>query len=294
MVQGRSFGRKLFLGSNIVVLCLLVLSCLLPLWYTLCISLSGKAAVAGGRVSLWPVDFTLSSYEAIVKDMGFLRSAGISAGRVILGTGFSLTVILLMAYPLSKSVREFRYRNLFMWILIFCYLFNGGLIPWYIAMKNYGMINTMQGLVLAGGVPVFNVILVMNFFRNIPKSLEEAAIVDGAGAWMILLRIVIPVSKPVIATVTLFTVVNYWNEFFQGLVLSTTEKMYPLQTYIQQMVVTLNMTNMTLEQYQKASQLSNQGLNAAKIFVALVPVLAIYPFLQKYFITGITLGAVKE
>ena len=294
MVQGRSFGRKLFLGINFAVLCLLVLSCLLPLWYTLCISLSGKAAVAGGQVSLWPVDFTLSSYEAIMKDAGFLRAAGISFGRVVLGTAFSLTVILLMAYPLSKSVREFRYRNLFMWILIFCYLFNGGLIPWYITMKNYGMINTMRGLVLAGGVPVFNVILVMNFFRNIPKSLEEAAIVDGAGEWMILLKVVIPVSKPVIATVTLFTVVNYWNEFFQGLVLSTTEEMYPLQTYIQQLVVTLNMTNMTLEQYQKASQLSNQSLNAAKIFVALVPVLAIYPFLQKYFITGITLGAVKE
>lgn len=294
MIQGKSISRKLFQGINFIILLLLILSCLLPLWYTLCVSLSGKAAVSGGMVSLWPVDFTLSSYEAIVKDTGFIRSIGISAGRVILGTAFSLTVILLMAYPLSKSRREFKYRDTFMWILIFCYLFNGGLIPWYITMKNYGMINTMRGLVLAGGVPVFNVILVMNFFRNIPKSLEEAAIVDGAGPWMILLQVIIPVSKPVIATVMLFTIVNYWNEFFQGLVLSTTEKMYPLQTYIQQMVVTLNMNNMTLEQYQKVSQLSNQGLNAAKIFVALIPVLLIYPFLQKYFITGITLGAVKE
>lgn len=294
MIQGKSIKRKIFTGFNFVILMLLVLSCIVPLWYTLCISLSGKAAVAGGMVSLWPVDFTLSSYQAIIKDMGFLRSVGISVARVVLGTIFSLTVILLMSYPLSKSKREFKYRDIFMWILIFCFLFNGGLIPWYITMKNYGLINTMAGLVLAGGVPVFNVILVMNFFWNIPKSLEEAAIVDGAGAWLILLRVIIPISKPVIATVTLFTIVNYWNEFFQGLVLSTTEKMYPLQTYIQQMVVTLNMTNMTLEQYQKVSQLSNQGLNAAKIFVALIPVLLIYPFLQKYFITGITLGAVKE
>ena len=294
MIQGKSIKRKIFTGFNFVILMLLVLSCIVPLWYTLCISLSGKAAVAGGMVSLWPVYFTLSSYQAIIKDMGFLRSVGISVARVVLGTIFSLTVILLMSYPLSKSKREFKYRYIFMWIMIFCFLFNGGLIPWYITMKNYGLINTMAGLVLAGGVPVFNVILVMNFFRNIPKSLEEAAIVDGAGAWLILLRVIIPISKPVIATVTLFTIVNFWNEFFQGLVLSTTEKMYPLQTYIQQMVVTLNMTNMTLEQYQKVSQLSNQGLNAAKIFVALIPVLLIYPFLQKYFITGITLGAVKE
>ena len=246
MIQGKSIKRKIFTGFNFVILMLLVLSCIVPLWYTLCISLSGKAAVAGGMVSLWPVDFTLSSYQAIIKDMGFLRSVGISVARVVLGTIFSLTVILLMSYPLSKSKREFKYRDIFMWILIFCFLFNGGLIPWYITMKNYGLINTMAGLVLAGGVPVFNVILVMNFFRNIPKSLEEAAIVDGAGAWLILLRVIIPISKPVIATVTLFTIVHYWNEFFQGLVLSTTEKMYPLQTYIQQMVVTLNMTNMTL------------------------------------------------
>lgn len=294
MIQGKSFSRCVFRAVNGVILTALVLSCLLPLWYTLCISLSGKSAVAGGMVSLWPVDVTLSSYEAIIKDAGFIRSAGISFCRVVLGTAFSLTVIVLMAYPLSKSKREFPWRDAFMWILIFCFLFNGGLVPWYITMKNYGMINTMQGLVLAGGVPVFNVILVMNFFRNIPKSLEEAAIMDGAGPWMILLRLILPISKPVVATVSLFTIVNYWNEFFQGLVLATTERMYPLQTYIQQMVVTLNMTNMTLEQYQKVSKLSNQGLNAAKIFVALLPVLAIYPFLQKYFITGITLGAVKE
>ncbi len=294
MVKSKSIKRKSFQIINIVILTLLVLSCLLPLWYTLCISLSGKAAVAGGLVSFWPVDFTLSSYKAIVKDLGFLRSVVVSLQRVVIGTIFSLIVILLMAYPLSKNKREFKYRDFFMWILIFCFLFNGGLVPWYITMKNYGLINTMTGLVLGGGVPVFNVILVMNFFRNLPKSLEEAAVVDGAGTWRILFSIIIPISKPVIATVSLFTIVNYWNEFFQGLVLATSEKMYPLQTYIQQMVVTLNMSNMSLEQYQKMSQLSNEGLNAAKIFVAMIPVLLIYPFLQKYFISGITLGAVKE
>lgn len=294
MVKSKSMKRKSFQIINIVILILLVLSCLLPLWYTLCVSLSGKAAVAGGLVSFWPVDFTLSSYKAIVKDLGFLRSVVVSLQRVVIGTIFSLIVILLMAYPLSKNKREFKYRDFFMWILIFCFLFNGGLVPWYITMKNYGLINTMTGLVLGGGVPVFNVILVMNFFRNLPKSLEEAAVVDGAGTWKILFSIIIPISKPVIATVSLFTIVNYWNEFFQGLVLATSEKMYPLQTYIQQMVVTLNMSNMSLEQYQKMSQLSNEGLNAAKIFVAMIPVLLIYPFLQKYFISGITLGAVKE
>lgn len=294
MIQGKSIGRRVFCIINTIVLIILVLSCLLPLWYTLCISLSSKAAVSGGMVSLWPVDFTFNAYKAIIKDWGFLRSVMVSIVRVVAGTTFSLSVILLMAYPLSKSKREFKYRNLFMWVLIFCFLFNGGLIPWYITIMKYGLINTMTALVLAGGVPVFHVILVMNFFRNIPKSLEEAAAIDGAGAWRTLFQVIIPISKPVIATVALFTIVAYWNEFFQGLVLTTSEKMYPLQTYIQQMVVTINMTNMTLEQFQKVNQLSNQTLNAAKIFVALIPVLLIYPFLQRYFITGITLGAVKE
>ncbi len=152
----------------------------------------------------------------------------------------------------------------------------------------------MAGLVLAGGVPVFNVILVMNFFRNIPKSLEEAAIVDGAGAWLILLRVIIPISKPVIATVTLFTIVNYWNNFSRGWYCPRQKKLSAADLY------SADGGNVKHDEYDSgtisegASQLSNQGLNAAKIFVALIPVLLIYPFLQKYFITGITLGAVKE
>jgi len=184
--------------------------------------------------------------------------------------------------------------------------------------------------VLAGSLPVFNVILVINFFRNISSSMEEAAYVDGAGPWRTFLQIYIPLSGPVIATVTLFTIVGHWNEFFQGLVLSNKQSSYPLQTYIQQLVVSLDLSTMNTEQIKLTTQLSNKqssyplqtyiqqlvvsldlstmnteqiklttqlnnkSLNAAKIFIAMVPVLMIYPFLQRYFITGITLGAVKE
>lgn len=294
MVESKTILSRLFSLFNYFILILLALSCILPLWYTLCLSLSNKAAAAGGMVGLWPVGFNLKSYHAIIKDISFFRAVWVSVMRVTLGTVTGLGTIVLMAYPLSKSTKEFRPRSIFMWILIICFLFNGGLVPWYITMQKLGMIDNIWGLVLGGGVQVFNVILIMNFFRNIPKSLEEAAYVDGAGPWRVLFSVILPTAKPVIATVTLFTIVYHWNDFFQGLVLMSNAKMYPLQTYIQQLVVTINVTNMSLDQFQKMSQLSNQTLNAAKIFISMIPVLLIYPFLQKYFITGITLGAVKE
>ena len=199
-----------------------------------------------------------------------------------------------MSYPLSKTSKQLPHRNVYMWVLIFCMLFNGGTIPWYLTMRSYGLIDSIWGLVLAGSLPVFNVILVINFFRNISQSMEEAAYVDGAGPWRTFLQIYIPLSGPVIATVTLFTIVGHWNEFFQGLVLSNKQSSYPLQTYIQQLVVSLDLSTMNTEQIKLTTQLNNKSLNAAKIFIAMVPVLMIYPFLQRYFITGITLGAVKE
>lgn len=204
-------------------------------------------------------------------------------------------VIGIVAYPLSRSQREFHGRNVTMWIVVFCMLFNGGTIPWYMCMKNYGMMDNMAGLILSGSLPVYNVILMMNFFRNFPKDVEEAAIMDGAGKWRTLFQIVVPCSKSVIATITLFVSVYYWNEYFQGLVLSNSESHYPLQTYIRQIVVSIPMgVNLTTEQMIKMNQLSNKSLNAAKVFITIIPMLAVYPFIQKYFVTGIMIGSVKE
>jgi multiple sugar transport system permease protein/putative aldouronate transport system permease protein len=273
---------------------LLAFSCLYPLWYALCLSISDKSAANSGLVTFYPIGFTLISYREIMKDFMFFNSFWISIQRTVLGTLVTIAVLITMAYPLSKHRREFRPRNALMWIVIFCMIFNGGTIPWYITVKNYGLIDSIWALVLGGSLPVFNLILMVNFFRGIPRDLEEAAFVDGAGPWRILFTIVVPCSVPVIATIVLFTGVYHWNEFFQGLVLTTTESHYPLQTYIQQLVVNIQASTLSKDMIENLFKLSNKSLNAAKVFIAMIPMLVVYPFLQRYFISGIMLGAVKE
>ncbi|WP_274650966.1 carbohydrate ABC transporter permease [Paenibacillus humicola] len=297
MVKDMTIGSRLFNIVLIVILLGITLTCILPIWYTLALSLSSKAAAAGGLVWLWPVGFNLNSYRELLSDTQFFHSFWISVQRVAIGLVLNFFVVALMAYPLSRSTREFPQRNALMWILVFTMLFNGGLIPLYLTVKALGMINSIWALVLVAGAThglVFNVILTVNFFRNLPKELEEAALVDGAGPWIMLTRVFIPLSVPVLATVSLFNIVMHWNEFLYGLIFMTREEFYPLQTYIQQLVVVFNPNILDEEQMKMMASLSNRTLNAAKVFIAMIPILAVYPFLQRYFIHGITLGSVKE
>lgn len=295
MVENRTKTAKVANAIIYALLALVALSCLYPLWYTLCLSISKKSAVDAGWVSAYPIGFSLANYKKIVSDSVFLNSVWISVRRVLIGTPLTLAVIVLVAYPISKSARTFRGRNFVIWLLVFCMLFGAGLVPWYISMVKLKMINNFWGLILSTGLPIYYVILVMNFFRSIPKELEEAAIMDGAGQWRLLIDIVLPCSLPVLATITLFVGVNYWNEYYNGMLLSTTDTFYPLMTYIKSLVIPINTSvSMTPDQLKEMAKLSNDGLNAAKVFVALVPMLVIYPWLQKYFISGIMIGSVKE
>ena len=202
-----------------------------------------------------------------------------------------------MAYPLSKDKREFPFRNIYMWIFVFTMMFNGGLVPTFMVVKNLGIMDTLWALVLPGAVNVFNMILLMNFYKGIPGALEEAARVDGAGPWTILLRIIVPLAKPAIATITLFCIVTHWNSFFDGKIYMNSADKIPLQTYIQSLTVQISsqaMQNMTPEEIVRKLQVSNITFNSAKAFVSMIPILCIYPFLQKYFVKGIVMGAVKE
>ncbi|WP_022797035.1 carbohydrate ABC transporter permease [Bavariicoccus seileri] len=291
------FGIRQFVIYVIVIL--LTLSCLIPLMNVLALSLSSSQAAAGNRVALWPVEFTWAAYERIVNDSQFWRSFGISVFRVFAALILNLSMIVTLAYPLSKSKKVFRSRRFFMNFMVFAMLFNGGMIPTYLIVRNLGMINSIWSLILPGAVPIGSVILVMNFFRGIPKSLEESALLDGANGWDVLTRIYIPISLPSLATVSLFSIVGSWNDFFGGLIYMTKIENYPLMTYIQSLSVNIaetlqNASGMTSEQLQSLLAVSDRNLNAAKIIVAIVPLLVIYPFLQKYFVQGIVVGAVKE
>ncbi|MDD2533112.1 MAG: carbohydrate ABC transporter permease [Eubacteriales bacterium] len=296
MAFKKSLGSKVFDSFNIVFLLVLTLLCLIPMWYTLMIALSDKAAVQAGMVTIYPIGFNFYSFQSILGDPKFFRSILISFERVIMGAGITMLILSMAAYPLSKTSKQFPGRNALMWLFVFAMLFNGGLIPWFLTMRTYNMMDSILGLALCGGVPIFNLILMTNFVKNLPEELEEAAKIDGAGPWRFLFSILLPLLKPVLATVLLFTLVNHWNDFFQGMILSTREESYPLQTYIQQLVVSTNlqsMSQMSVEQLNRLSKMNNDSLNAAKVFIAMIPVLLIYPFMQRYFVKGITLGSVK-
>ncbi|HIZ52588.1 MAG TPA: carbohydrate ABC transporter permease [Candidatus Enterococcus avicola] len=291
------FGVRHFIIYTIVIL--LALSCLIPMINVIATSLSSSEAVSANQVKLLPVDFTWAAYERIVSDSQFWRSFSISVFRVIASLVLNLVIIVTMAYPLSKSTKVFHSRKLFMNIMIFAMLFSGGMIPTYLVVRNLGLLNSVWALILPGAVPIGNVILVMNFFRGIPKSLEESSLIDGANPWQILTKIYIPMSLPSLATVSLFSIVGSWNDFFSGLIYMTKTENYPLMTYIQSLTINVaetiqKSTNLSTEQLQSLLAVSDKNLNAAKIVVAVIPLLVIYPLLQKYFVQGIVVGAVKE
>lgn len=294
MMVSRTLSDKIIDWVIAIFLVLLGLSTFLPLINTLAISLSSKAAVSGGMVSLLPVGLNFSSYEYIVQDSQFWRAFGVSLQRVFLGGVLNFVLAVITAFPLSRSSKEFPGRNLFIWFFVFGMILNVGLVPWYLTISNYKLLDSIWALVLPSAVPIWNVIILMNFFRNIPKELDEAARIDGANPWQVLWQIYLPLSLPALATITLFSIVGHWNSFFDGLILMNNPDNYPLQTYIQQLVIAERPVLMSGAQAQLLGKLSNTTLNAAKLFVAMIPILMVYPFLQRYFIRGIMLGAVKE
>ena len=266
---------------------------LLPLVNTLAISLSDKAAVSGGMVGLIPMGFNLDAYRFILRDDKFWQAFGVSVLRVLLGGALNFVLSVLTAFPLSRTTRAFPARNVFMWLFVFGMILNVGIVPWYLTVSGYGLLDTIWALVLPGAVPIWSVILLMNFFRSIPKELDEAARIDGANPWQLLWSIYLPTSLPALATITLFSIVGHWNAFFDGLILMNNPDNYPLQTYIQQLVIA-DRPALHGGQAQLMAQLSSNTLNAAKLFVAMIPILLVYPLLQRYFVRGIMLGAVKE
>ena len=293
MIKYKTMENRIFDFVVTLLLVILGLLCLLPLLHVLALSLSSKNAAVAGRVGFWPVEFTFASYEYLLQDARFFQSFVVSVKRVILGGGINLILTILMAYPLSLEKEEFPSRDRYMWFTIFCMLFGASLVPWYFVIKETGLLDSIWALVIPSGVPVYNVILLMNFFRNQPKAIKESAKIDGINQVQMMFLICVPLAKPALATVTLFSIVGHWNNFFDGMLLINTPAKVPLQTYIQSLVINMSDTS-KLSTEQLINMMSQRTFNSAKIVIATIPILVIYPFMQKYFVTGITLGSVKE
>ncbi|AEI42875.1 carbohydrate ABC transporter permease [Paenibacillus mucilaginosus] len=290
-LRGRRF--EWFPIVNTTFLILVALLCILPLIHIIAVSFSSSAAASAGYVKLWPVDFTLASYEYAASRSEFWQSMVVSLKRIAIGTPLNLLLTIMVAYPLSKESDALRFRLVYAWTFFLTMLFNGGLIPWYITVKELGLLDTIWALVLPTAVPVFSVVLLLNFFREVPKELEEAALIDGASHWTTLWRIYVPISKPALATLALFSMVEHWNSWFDGLLMMGNPANYPLQSYIQTIVIQQNLSNMSRDDMLNLALISDRTLKASQIFLGSLPIILAYPFLQKYFVKGIVLGSVK-
>lgn len=291
----RTTGEKIFAVFNYIILALAAFACLVPMLNVLAISFSSSSAAAAGYVKLWPVDFTLASYRYALGKREFLQSFLVSIRRVALGYIVNMILTISVGYPLSKDKSTFRARDYYAWFFIITMMFNGGLIPTFMTVRKLGLLDTLWALVLPGAVPVFNVILLMNFFRELPKEIEEAAYIDGASHWTTLFRIYLPLSLPSLATISLFVLVGHWNGWFDGMIYMNRPKNWPLQTYLRTILI-----NPDLSHYQTSSEelaglreVSERTFKSAQVFLGAAPILAVYPFLQKYFMKGLVMGSVK-
>jgi len=293
MVKSKRSATVIFTVINYGIIAILALSCLLPLVHVLAISLSSSASATGGLVTFWPVQFTLESYAYVARRSAFWRSMLVSVERVILGVGLNMFFGIIAAYPLSKEKEHFHSRSVYSWYFFITMLVSGGLIPLYMVVRMTGLIGSIWAVVIPGAVPVFNIVLLLNFFRQIPRELEEAAIVDGASQWRILWKIFVPTSTAALATVALFSTVYHWNEWFYGILYLDMPDQYPLQSYLRSVVIDMKLTNMGANDWQALALVSDKTVKCAQIFLAAFPILVVYPFLQRYFVKGIVLGSVK-
>lgn len=277
----------------VFVMMLFAGSCVLPVLNLFAESLSLNEYVMAGKITIYPIGFNLDSYAYVMKNSKFWNAMFITLNREGLGVVLGLLMTLLTAYPLSKSPRKFKGRTAYVWFFFFTTLFSGGTIAWYFNIKMLGLLNSIWALVLPGLVNVFNILLLLNFFRGVPGEIEEAALIDGADHFITLFRIYLPMSMPCLATITLYIVVEHWNSWFDGTMLMQSSDMYPLSSYLRTLLFQQNNRADAVANWEQYKKINDRTIKAAQMFVAMVPIMMVYPFLQRYFVKGIMLGGVK-
>lgn len=288
MIESRS--DKVFSVVVYVILTIFGLSIILPFFNLLATSLSDPVAVSNGMISFLPVRFTTGAYRFVINNTQFWNGFRTTVTVTVVGTLGSLVVTTLAAYPLS--IKKFRGRKFFLILFIITMLFNGGLIPNYILITALGLQDSLGALILPGLISTYNMLLIKNYYETLPESLYESAKIDGAGELRIFVSIVLPLSLPTLATIALFYAVGYWNAYFNGMLYISTPSKMPLQTYLQTL---LNMAYIPAHELppEVANSLSTDSIRAASIFTATLPILILYPFLQRFFVKGLVLGSDK-
>ncbi|GIN72486.1 sugar ABC transporter permease [Bacillus sp. J14TS2] len=290
-----SFGDRVFLTGIYTFLILVLLIILLPLMNILSSSFSHPSAVVAGKVWLFPVDFSLAGYKAVFDNPNIILGFRNSILYTIAGTLVNVVLTIMIAYPLSR--KTFYGRGLIMAVLVFTMLFDGGLIPYYLVVKALGLLNTPWAMILPGAVAVFQVIIARTFFQTtIPDDLYEAAEIDGCSDMRFITSVVIPLSKPIIAVMTLMYAVGHWNAYFQALIFLRDPNLFPLQIILREILVLNSVDPSMMSNVDQVLALAGlkEQLKYALIVVASVPVLLIYPFVQKHFTKGVMIGSLKS
>jgi putative aldouronate transport system permease protein len=283
---------ELFDAINYTLLTLICVVMLYPFINVASVSLSSYSAYVNNPMMIWPHDFNLAAYKEIMSRALLWRSYMNTLIVTVCGVSIGIFLYIITAYPLSKSV--LKGRKFFMVLIVFTMLFNGGLIPNYYLMRSLGLLDTLAALILPALFSGFSLILMKNFFESLPEELEEAARMDGASDPYILFRIIVPLSKPIIATLCLFAAVGYWNNFFNAIIYIRSVTNWPLMLYLREVIEAASMMAQQSNAAEMGSQqVTSETLKYATLMIVMIPILCLYPFLQKYFVKGIMLGSVK-
>jgi putative aldouronate transport system permease protein len=265
--------------------------CLVPMIHLIALSFSSNGAIMAGKVTLLPIEMNLTAYKAVFQHSAMVRSLIFTVVLVTLFTIIAMLMTVIAAYPLTK--RNLKGRNIFLIIIVLTMFFSGGLIPDFLLMKNLHLLDTIWVLIVPGSISAFYLIIMKTFFSAIPIELEESARMDGASHFRVLWNVFLPLSLPALATLSLFYAVGRWNGFQDALIYITDQNLYPIQLKLYALVISGQSNDMAIMEAQSAGAPVPQSLKAAAIMFGTIPILIVYPFLQRYFISGIMVGAVK-
>lgn len=289
--------RADIISFNIIGYILLILFsivCILPFWMIIVGAFTSDQYITAHGYPLWPVEFSTSSFEYILNDASaILRSYGVTIFVTVVGTFFGVLINAMAAYVLQR--KDFKYRNFFSFYFFFTTLFSGGLVPWYILCAKYlNFKDNIHALILPGLVSVWNMLIIKGYLGSIPDAVTESAYIDGAGSFRIFLQIILPLSKPVIATISLFTALNYWNDWYNSMLFIQNEKLFMLQFYLYKLIGSAQGLKIAAD--KAGIVVENPPIQSTKMAMTIIvigPIIFLYPFVQKYFVKGITIGAVK-